>query len=228
MGRSNQATVFEDDLFKYSYLSRAQKSLVLTGYISDWSYSDPRKLPLIRELEKQSSIIRKEYEENWDESRIAYDQRCIYAVSSCQIYAGIAHKEWLHDFVSKCDEKNINISKGSDYQKRLEIFHETNENHLDSLKMPYGAVHECHVNTFWRPEKFESMWDKVKTRYCYNTNECYKSENLRECSRCRIALYCSIECQHKHWPEHKRICKQLAKLRKDKAEIQEMAKSRSF
>ncbi|GFH61732.1 hypothetical protein CTEN210_18208 [Chaetoceros tenuissimus] len=219
---------FEDDLFKYSSLTHAQKSLVLSGYISDWSYSDPSKLPFIRELEKQNSILRKEYEENWDENRISYDQRCIYAVSSSQIYAGIAHKEWLQDFVSKCDEKKINILTGSDYQVRLEIFHETNENHLDGLKMPYGAVHECRVNTFWRPEKFESMFGKVKTRYCYNTKECYKSEDLRECSRCRIALYCSIECQHKHWPEHKRICKQLAKLRKDKAEIQEMAKSRSF
>lgn len=117
-----------------------------------------------------------------------------------------------------CDEKNVNVSKGSDYQVRLKIFQETNENHLDGLKMPYGAIYECHVNTFWRPENFESMWGKVKTRYSYNTKECYKTENLRECSRCRIALYCSAECQHKHWPEHKRICKQLAKLRKDKTD----------
>lgn len=51
---------FEDDLFKYSSLTHAQKSLVLSGYLSDWSYSDPSKLPFIHELEKQSSNLQRE------------------------------------------------------------------------------------------------------------------------------------------------------------------------
>ncbi|EFX73684.1 hypothetical protein DAPPUDRAFT_307653 [Daphnia pulex] len=34
-------------------------------------------------------------------------------------------------------------------------------------------------------------------------------EKLKRCSRCRSAVYCSVECQHSHWPTHKHICKKL-------------------
>jgi radical SAM protein with 4Fe4S-binding SPASM domain len=33
---------------------------------------------------------------------------------------------------------------------------------------------------------------------------------LRDCSRCRMAKYCSAACQKAHWATHKAICKQLA------------------
>ena len=38
------------------------------------------------------------------------------------------------------------------------------------------------------------------------------SEQLRSCSGCRSAAYCSRQCQLKHWKEggHKRECKRLA------------------
>ena len=31
-------------------------------------------------------------------------------------------------------------------------------------------------------------------------------EGSSRCSQCRTALYCSRECQLKHWPVHKNIC----------------------
>jgi hypothetical protein len=31
-------------------------------------------------------------------------------------------------------------------------------------------------------------------------------EGSSRCSKCRTALYCSRECQLKHWPVHKNIC----------------------
>ncbi|XP_046633289.1 uncharacterized protein LOC124312836 isoform X2 [Daphnia pulicaria] len=34
-------------------------------------------------------------------------------------------------------------------------------------------------------------------------------EKLKFCSRCRSTVYCSVECQHSHWPMHKLICKKL-------------------
>ncbi|EFX85370.1 hypothetical protein DAPPUDRAFT_237975 [Daphnia pulex] len=34
-------------------------------------------------------------------------------------------------------------------------------------------------------------------------------EKLKRCSRCRSTFYCSVECQHSHWPMHKILCKKL-------------------
>ena len=35
------------------------------------------------------------------------------------------------------------------------------------------------------------------------------SPDTKKCSRCRKACYCSKSCQAKHWPEHKKVCKQI-------------------
>ena len=39
---------------------------------------------------------------------------------------------------------------------------------------------------------------------------CGKDAGLAKCSRCRLAAYCSKECQQQHWPQHKSACKHLA------------------
>ncbi|KAF8991243.1 hypothetical protein BDQ17DRAFT_1371028 [Cyathus striatus] len=33
-----------------------------------------------------------------------------------------------------------------------------------------------------------------------------KGKMFDQCSRCKLAHYCSKECQHAHWPTHKKIC----------------------
>ena len=33
------------------------------------------------------------------------------------------------------------------------------------------------------------------------------AQTKQRCKRCGIAAYCSVDCQTKHWPEHKRRCK---------------------
>ena len=32
------------------------------------------------------------------------------------------------------------------------------------------------------------------------------TQKPKRCSRCREVLYCSVECQRKHWPQHKIVC----------------------
>ena len=32
---------------------------------------------------------------------------------------------------------------------------------------------------------------------------------LRKCAQCRAVVYCSAECQKKHWKVHKQQCKRL-------------------
>ncbi len=37
--------------------------------------------------------------------------------------------------------------------------------------------------------------------------ECKKTSlNSKRCSRCRVIIYCGVECQRKHWPQHKNAC----------------------
>ena len=39
---------------------------------------------------------------------------------------------------------------------------------------------------------------------------------LKTCTDCKLVRYCSVECQKKHWPQHKRACKKLmAELREE-------------
>eukprot|EP00483_Globobulimina_turgida_P001437 UN01439 len=39
---------------------------------------------------------------------------------------------------------------------------------------------------------------------------CSKTGAARLCSGCKITNYCSVQCQRKHWKQHKKICKSLA------------------
>ncbi len=36
-------------------------------------------------------------------------------------------------------------------------------------------------------------------------------DDLKVCTRCKGPRYCSVACQRKDWPEHKRVCQRLAK-----------------
>ena len=39
---------------------------------------------------------------------------------------------------------------------------------------------------------------------------CGRSDNLKVCARCRSVSYCSKDHQTRHWPNHKRNCKEIA------------------
>eukprot|EP00956_Cyclotella_meneghiniana_P024195 scaffold48279_cov50-Cyclotella_meneghiniana.AAC.5 len=47
---------------------------------------------------------------------------------------------------------------------------------------------------------------------CHNCGQMKNHKDIKACSKCNNALYCSRECQLAHWPEHKDGCKQVRKL----------------
>jgi hypothetical protein len=47
--------------------------------------------------------------------------------------------------------------------------------------------------------------------YCYTCKD--PTAELKKCSRCSVAWYCSVECQKKHLKQHRDICKTIAEER---------------
>jgi hypothetical protein len=58
------------------------------------------------------------------------------------------------------------------------------------------------------------MTEKEKWRNCASCNkyEPTGGPKFPECARCKLAVYCGKDCQRNHWPEHRQMCKQVAKL----------------
>jgi hypothetical protein len=59
-------------------------------------------------------------------------------------------------------------------------------------------------------EKLQQLFNtKVQSRifkFCARCEKGAKESKLRFCSRCKVAAYCSEECQRAHWKEHKKEC----------------------
>lgn len=211
-------------------------ALIYSGEINEYTYADRDKFPLIREIEKHTDILRKVYDMKWNSEKLSYDQRCIYAVTCNSAYCGTGHKKWVTAFLRKCAEQNIDIVRDTKFQKRLKIFYDTVAEIPDGLDMPY---HFDFNKETWKPSNFEPDKYDTKVRYCSGPPKktslgrghffdmpCYETENLQACSRCKVVLYCSKECQKRHWNEHKLQCAKLAAARKDKEQLSKMAKSK--
>jgi MYND finger len=46
---------------------------------------------------------------------------------------------------------------------------------------------------------------------------------VMKCSRCLCAEYCSVECQKKDYPKHKKDCKELMKVLDENREVFKMS-----
>ncbi|KAL0052246.1 hypothetical protein WJX82_010627 [Trebouxia sp. C0006] len=47
-------------------------------------------------------------------------------------------------------------------------------------------------------------------QFSHECGQCGKTGAARRCSKCRLVIYCSSECQKAHWAVHKKECKQKA------------------
>jgi len=66
------------------------------------------------------------------------------------------------------------------------------------------------------PKRIQDIIDGTDNR-CSHCNKLVKTDDeqqtLKRCSRCRVARYCSAECQKNHFVKHKKNCKNIAKKR---------------
>jgi len=52
----------------------------------------------------------------------------------------------------------------------------------------------------------EAKQQHVKMGQCYNCKKIFEFKSLKNCARCKIAHYCSTECQQSDWRRHKEGC----------------------
>jgi hypothetical protein len=117
-------------------------------------------------------------------------------------------------------EKGVDKSyyQGFDWQHPREF---KSENEKDSdygfCCCPEHAVWMlCNANAMRFGQSMESHDDELPMETPEN--------ELMRCSRCKVALYCSKQCQEDHYPNHKKYCRSLAATRKDKEKIKEIIK----
>ena len=46
---------------------------------------------------------------------------------------------------------------------------------------------------------------------CNNCKIFFREQQIKRCSRCKLARYCSVECQKNNWNSHKPLCDLIIK-----------------
>jgi hypothetical protein len=215
------------DLLMITYhgadITLSEQALV-QGRIGELDYADQSQYARIHAIEKIVKDLRDSYDPFWKADMLAVDQLAIFAVCSLERYCpDLQRYEWLTTFMTTCREQGIDFSAGEDYQKRLEIYRRMaplyKEGLSYSLRMFSNGYRDAKTPTDF--ERDNPILAECHTGGCRSRSK----ETLKLCSRCKIVSYCSKECQEKDFPDHKRHCKVLAELRKDKAKVSEIAKN---
>lgn len=70
----------------------------------------------------------------------------------------------------------------------------------------YNYLKNMPLDPNWRPDpaKTAEVLSVAKREEC---RYCHLDQAMERCSACKVAHYCTVECQRKDWPEHKKICK---------------------
>lgn len=76
-----------------------------------------------------------------------------------------------------------------------------------NIKIFQNLMHQLQKGANQDLSKASSKWQEKKEEKCANAG-CPNTPSKR-CKRCRIAQYCSAECQKAHWKAHKKTCKEF-------------------
>jgi hypothetical protein len=205
-----------------AHITSSEKALV-KGKISELEYADRSQHARIHAIEKIVKDLRDSYDPFWKPDMLAVDQRAIFAVCSSEKFGSAGHYAWGTALMATFEEQGVDFFAGGDYQKRLESYRRIAPLHKEGLSKSYQYGFDVFsgANT---PADFE-RYDPTRVMCHLDTCWTFSQKTLKLCSRCKIVSYCSRECQVKDWPDHKRHCKVLAELRKDKAKVSEIIKN---
>eukprot|EP00804_Cyclotella_cryptica_P007121 CCRYP_014525-RA/>CCRYP_014525-RA protein AED:0.36 eAED:0.36 QI:0/-1/0/1/-1/1/1/0/320 len=86
--------------------------------------------------------------------------------------------------------------------------------HVWVVEDPTGYHDGCTVDPSAEDTKLSVHHSLNQTALSFVTRtccECSKNQHLKSCSRCKLARYCSEECQKKNWDLHMLVCKRIQK-----------------
>jgi hypothetical protein len=203
--------------------------------INDITYADKTQHARIREVDRIVKKIRQSYDIEWDKSRLAEDQRLIYAVCDVERHWGRGHgPPFVDSFEDKCVETGFQLDTPNKYQVRLEIYRSIKGDFVEGLDKCIFSNGKGGYEACESPKDYK--YDDDPCHLSCNNASCYfdrikegtldslpDGADLLICSRCLVVRYCSKECQRKDWKEHKKQCENLSIWRKDQDKIHELA-----
>jgi hypothetical protein len=111
---------------------------------------------------------------------------------------------WISQALEQKNEKQVEKLKNWTDREWMDSLVKANEQRNKELpteqkqiKFQYPSYKSVNVST----PKLASCGDPT----CTNTES--KVGQFKQCSRCKRMVYCSANCQQKHWSVHKQICK---------------------
>jgi hypothetical protein len=218
--------VLATDVVMVSYfnaeITPSEQALV-HGRVGEIEYADRSQHARIHAIEKIVKDLRDSYDPVWEPDMLAVDQRAIFAVCSSLKFCSDENFAWVTGFLASCEEQGVDFSAGGDYQKRFDIYRRMAPLYKEGLSTAFHNGFD-EFEDAKTPANFGREDPISVDCHVYN---CFfgSKENMKLCSRCKVVSYCSRECQMKDWPDHKKHCKVLAELRKDKAKVSEIVKN---
>jgi len=107
----------------------------------------------------------------------------------------------------------------------VDMWHENINGNYDSIDERFQALKNIPSDMlnldYWHAQDDDTAWHKMSptafvqfrdfdacARRCLSckAREVLGGIKMKVCTDCRVATYCSSDCQRKHWPEHKAVC----------------------